>query len=324
MVSNAAGTASLSMFVVGSAGSFLTSSAVGDVGLRHTGTGNMLFGTGPATTAMAITASGNVGIGTTSPAAALDVNGALVVRGQAPTLTYLGDIDTAKWSSTLGGYNLSFGRDNGGTGYESWSANGRTFGSTVRFTNTNGLETYGETHLATNAGNVGIGTTSPSYMLHVNGSVAGVGAYNALSDIRYKKDVQSLAHSLAKILAIRGVTYKWIDEDKYGSQTQIGVIAQEIEKIVPEVVTTGSDGVKRVKYSDLIPLVIEAMQEQNVDLGLLKAENERLKADTAILKAHSVKADARADKAEAEAAQLKAALCSKFSDLPLCASNLAE
>ena len=218
----------------------------------------------------------------------------------------------------------------------------------------------------TSAGNVGIGTTSPSYMLHVNGSVAGVGAYNALSDIRYKKDVQSLAHSLAKILAIRGVTYKWIDEDKYGSQTQIGVIAQEIEKIVPEVVTTGSDGVKRVKYTDLIPLVIEAMQELNVDLGVLKAENERLKADSAILKAHSDKADAesatlkaradkadaradkadaradkadaRADKAEvdirakdaavaqlkAESANLKAALCAKFSDLPICASNLAE
>jgi hypothetical protein len=75
MVSNAAGTASLSMFVVGSAGSFLTSSAVGDVGLRHTGTGNMLFGTGPATTAMAITASGNVGIGTTAPSVPLEVNG---------------------------------------------------------------------------------------------------------------------------------------------------------------------------------------------------------------------------------------------------------
>ena len=121
-------------------------------------------------------------------------------------------------------------------------------------------------------GHVGIGTTSPSYKLHVNGSVAGVGAYNALSDIRYKKDVQSLAHSLAKILAIRGVTYKWIDEDKYGNQTQIGVIAQEIEKIVPEVVTTGGDGVKRVKYTDLIPLVIEAMQEQNMALERLMAE----------------------------------------------------
>jgi hypothetical protein len=326
---------------VGNAGGTVTNSVRmvlldnGNVGIGTTSPGSKLsvnggvaigvtYASGTTAPSNGMIVQGNVGIGTTSPAAALDVNGALVVRGQAPALTYLGDIDTAKWSSTLGGYNLSFGRDNGGTGYESWSANGRTFGSTVRFTNTNGLETYGETHLATNAGNVGIGTTSPSYMLHVNGSVAGVGAYNALSDIRYKKDVQSLAHSLAKILAIRGVTYKWIDEDKYGSQTQIGVIAQEIEKIVPEVVTTGSDGVKRVKYSDLIPLVIEAMQEQNVDLGLLKAENERLKADTAILKAHSVKADARADKAEAEAAQLKAALCSKFSDLPLCASNLAE
>jgi len=201
-------------------------------------------------------------------------------------------------------------------------------------------------------GHVGIGTTSPSYKLHVNGSVAGVGAYNALSDIRYKKDVQSLAHSLAKILAIRGVTYKWIDEDKYGSQIQIGVIAQEIEKIVPEVVTTGGDGVKRVKYTDLIPLVIEAMQEQNTalerlmaDTTQLKTENERLKADSAVLKAHSNKADARADKAETETAtlkaradkaeteirakdaavaQLKAAFCSKFSDLPICASNLAE
>ncbi|MCX6111496.1 MAG: tail fiber domain-containing protein [Proteobacteria bacterium] len=196
-----------------------------------------------------------------------------------------------------------------------------------------------------NSGSVGIGTTSPSYLLHVNGSVAGVGAYNALSDIRYKKDVQSLAHSLAKILAIRGVTYKWIDEDKYGSQTQIGVIAQEIEKIVPEVVTTGSDGVKRVKYTDLIPLVIEAMQEQNMalkrltaDTTQLKTENERLKAESATLKARADKADARADKADARVdkaeadirakdaaiAQLKAALCSKFSDFPFCASTLAE
>jgi len=168
-------------------------------------------------------------------------------------------------------------------------------------------------------------------MLHVNGSVAGVGAYNALSDIRYKKDVQSLAHSLAKILAIRGVTYKWIDEDKYGSQTQIGVIAQEIEKIVPEVVTTGSDGVKRVKYTDLIPLVIGAMQEQNMalerlmaDTTQLKTENERLKADSAVLKARADKAEADIRTKDAAITQLKAAFCSKFSDLPICASNLAE
>ena len=123
------------------------------------------------------------------------------------------------------------------------------------------------------------------------------------------------------------------------------MIAQEIEKIVPEVVTTGSDGVKRVKYTDLIPLVIEAMQEQNMalkrltaDTTQLKTENERLKAESATLKARADKADARADKADARVdkaeadirakdaaiAQLKAALCSKFSDFPFCASTLAE
>ena len=102
--------------------------------------------------------------------------------------------------------------------------------------------------------------------------------------------------------------------------------------------TTGSDGVKRVKYTDLIPLVIEAMQEQNMalkrltaDTTQLKTENERLKAESATLKARADKADARVDKAEADIrakdaaiAQLKAALCSKFSDFPFCASTLAE
>ena len=157
-------------------------------------------------------------------------------------------------------------------------------------------------------GNVGIGTTTPSYTLHVNGSVAGVGSYVALSDIRYKKNIQDLADSLAKVLAIRGVSYNWMDEKTYGSDTQFGVIAQEIEQIVPEVVTTGSDGVKRVRYSDLIPLVIEALKAEKISKD---AEIARLKAESAQLKA-------RADRAEVESAQLKAALCHKFPDLPVC------
>jgi len=293
---------------------------------------------------------GNVGIGTTSPLTLLETTGAIHAHdaSQGPDNGYNGLIRVTR--APASGQYINLTRN----GNVVWSLgtvyNSNTFAIGIGQATDSAFTA--PTLSINTAGNVGIGTTSPSYMLHVNGSVAGVGAYNALSDIRYKKDVQSLAHSLAKILAIRGVTYKWIDEDKYGSQTQIGVIAQEIEKIVPEVVTTGSDGVKRVKYTDLIPLVIEAMQELNVDLGVLKAENERLKADSAILKAKSDKADARADKAEtetatlkaradkadteirakdaavaqlkAESANLKAALCAKFSDLPICASNLAE
>jgi hypothetical protein len=164
---------------------------------------------------------------------------------------------------------------------------------------------------------VGIGTTNPGYTLHVNGSVAGNGAYIALSDIRFKKDVQDLVGSLAKVLAIRGVSYKWIDEERNGSGTQYGVIAQEIEKILPDIVVTGSDGIKRVKYDDLIPLIIEALKAEKSSKD---AEISQLKAESAQLKAESAQLKIRADHADAESARLKASLCGKFPDLPVCAN----
>ena len=71
---------------------------------------------------------------------------------------------------------------------------------------------------------------------------------------------------------------------------------------------TGSDGIKRVKYDDLIPVIIEA----------LKAEKANKDAEVAQLKAESAQLKARADQADAESAQLRAALCNKFPDLPVC------
>jgi hypothetical protein len=89
--------------------------------------------------------------------------------------------------------------------------------------------------------------------------------------------------------------YKWTDdEERFGIDLQLGVIAQELEKIVPEVVSTDADGVKRVKYTDLIPLMIEAFKAERIEKA---AEITQLKA---------------------ESTALKAALCSKFPDLPLC------
>ena len=290
---------------------------------------------------LAVTASGYVGIGTTAPAGLLDVNQKLTVLSSgnvgigttAPQMS----LQVAGGGGFTGGYTgmgntyTDRGQKGGGIelGYDqtnnighldslsedvSWRA--MNYGAVSHNFFLGGGSTASVV-INTN-GNLGIGTTSPSYMLHVNGSVAGVGAYNALSDIRYKKDVKSLAHSLAKVLAIRGVTYKWIDEDKYGSQTQIGVIAQEIEKIVPEVVTTGSDGVKRVKYTDLIPLVIEAMQEQNAELELLKADSAR--KDEAIEQLNAVTAQLRADNSQikSESAQLKSFICGQFPTAPMC------
>ena len=258
---------------------------------------------------------GNVGIGTSTP------DHILVVRDSS--ITYGASIAIDSTNVT------------GGKKWEIQSSGGDAAEGQGKLLFNNGTNNP----LTLSGGSVGIGTTSPSYLLHVNGSVAGVGAYNALSDVRYKKDIKSLAHSLAKILAIRGVSYKWINEEQYGSQTQLGVIAQEIEKIVPEVVTTGSDGVKRVKYTDLIPLVIEAMQEQNAELESLKADSiqlkaradqaetlaAQLKAESAQLKADSERKDAaisqlkaKADKAETGAAQLKKFICTQFPSAEFC------
>jgi hypothetical protein len=241
---------------------------------------------------------GNVGIGTTAPGAALDIQGATQPQ------VVVGSTGVAAGMMVFRRY--SDGSPQGVIGYASgtessnFSIHGDGGGGFIT------LYTAGSERVrVTNVGNVGIGTTSPSYTLHVNGSVAGVGSYNALSDIRYKKDIKDLAGSLVKVLAMRGVSYKWIDEDKYGSDTQFGVIAQEIERIVPEVVTTGADGVKRVKYDDLIPLIIEAMKAAQHQKD---AEITALKADAAQLRAEK----------DAEIAQLKAALCSKFPELPFC------
>ena len=270
---------------------------------------------------------GNVGIGTTAPAASLQIVGnsnplqanftslpnfptasnAYITAGLGMNLRAKGD--GTNWTQLSDGQHNSGGLigtpiGNGGMNFYT-IPNSATPTSNADLADSN-LNNYLRMTITSN-GNVGIGTTTPSYTLHVNGSVAGVGSYVALSDIRYKKNIQDLADSLAKVLAIRGVSYNWMDEKTYGSDTQFGVIAQEIEQIVPEVVTTGSDGVKRVRYSDLIPLVIEALKAEKISKD---AEIARLKAESAQLKA-------RADRAEVESAQLKAALCHKFPDLPV-------
>jgi hypothetical protein len=275
----------------------------------HTDT-DLNEGGGAGTEKLRITTTGNVGIGTVTPTQLLHLSS---VAGPSAL------IDATPGSGQAGLKMIAgSGTTNRATRID--FLNGVSSTTVPRWTilndyNQNGTNDLGIADSSSvpvftirQGGNVGIGTTAPSYTLHVNGSVAGVGSYVALSDIRYKKNIQDLADSLAKVLAIRGVSYNWMDEKTYGSDTQFGVIAQEIEQIVPEVVTTGSDGVKRVKYSDLIPLVIEALKAEKVSKD---AEIGRLKAEAAQLKA-------RADRAEVESAQLKAALCHKFPDLPVC------
>ena len=103
--------------------------------------------------------------------------------------------------------------------------------------------------------NIGIGTTNPTQKLHVQGNLLVTGAYSG-SDIDLKKNIQTITNALDKVLQLRGVEFDW----KSTNEHQIGVIAQEVENIIPEVVV-GENGDKAVAYGNLVSVLIEAIKE---------------------------------------------------------------
>ena len=132
-------------------------------------------------------------------------------------------------------------------------------------------------------GNVGIATPTPSYTLHVNGSVAGTSAYNQISDLRLKTEIQKIPNALEKILSLQGVFYNWrIDEfpDRhFSNRKEMGVIAQNVEKVFPEAITRDNKGFRSVAYSMLIAPLIESTKElylkiTNQDHRISNLENE--------------------------------------------------
>ena len=89
--------------------------------------------------------------------------------------------------------------------------------------------------------------------------------FNSTSDISLKDNIQTIVNPLDKITKLNGVTFNWKENQK----PSIGVIAQELEKVLPELVTQGD--VKSVNYNGLIGLLIEAIKEQQKQIDELKA-----------------------------------------------------
>ena len=133
-------------------------------------------------------------------------------------------------------------------------------------------------------GRLGIGTATPGFTLDVNGAIRCVGAVNTTSDQRLKHGIRPLAGALAGVLALRGVRYTFRQSEFPALQLpageHVGLLAQELEKIYPELVSTDAQGYKAVNYAQLAPVLIEAIKE-------LKAQNDaanaRADADHAVL-----------------------------------------
>lgn len=149
--------------------------------------------------------------------------------------------------------------------------------------------------VVTSGGMVGIGTMTPDEKFVVNnGTTIGrytVGGWVTTSDRRSKHDINSLENSLDKILQIRGVEYKFNNDPE--NKNQLGFIAQEVEPIFPEVVTTDKKGFKSMVYANLVAPLVEAVKSLYVQLkeniletrqnsraiASLQEENEKLKIE---------------------------------------------
>ena len=92
----------------------------------------------------------------------------------------------------------------------------------------------------------------------------------ALSDSQYKDNIKTIENPIDKILKINGVNFNWKDNQNIYSGEDVGVIAQEIKEVLPEVVEESKLGLK-VKYEKITPLLIEAIKAQQSEIEQLKS-----------------------------------------------------
>ena len=97
------------------------------------------------------------------------------------------------------------------------------------------------------------------------------------SDRKLKTNIITIDNSLEKVNKMRGVYFDWKDKEKYNNRKQIGFIAQEVEEVVPELVSNGDPGTKAVNYAQTVALLLEAVKEQNKIIEELRKDVEELK-----------------------------------------------
>ncbi len=244
-----------------------------------------------------------------------------VLSLSAPNLT--GNENTAigfgsLWLATSGsnnvglgsttGYYLTSGSNNTFLGYmagmpqgDGAISNASAIGANATVAQSNAMVLGGT---GANAVNVGIGTTAPDTTLQVFGDIkvgtagtngclknygGNVIAGTCSSDLRLKKDVQPFGSVLGKVAQLRPVHFTWRADEfpdrHFGNSVNSGLIAQDVEKLFPELVTTDHQGFKMVNYSELPYLTLAAVKELKAEDDELRAESQRLRADNAALKA---------------------------------------
>ncbi len=212
--------------------------------INATGSSSVIkFTTNGFTERMRISAGGNIGIGTTSPSAALEVYN---TSGNTLTLSKSSNYPALVFK---------------GASYSNIIESGDAY---MLFYHNNA-----ERMRITAGGNILMGTsTDNGERLYVSGAIRATGTITANSDISLKKNLAKIENALEKVEQINGYTYEFKEDD---SKRHAGVIAQEIQGVLPEIVNKGNDGILGVEYGNISALLIEAIKEQQAQINELKA-----------------------------------------------------
>lgn len=203
--------------------------------------------------------NGKLGIGTNDPSETLDIEESIQVFNT-------NDQAMIKINGGVDEYNqLMFYENN-------------TFKARIGYSPENCLFLYEDGYVVVRDGEMGIADMSPNRALDIGNPGDGTSAianyWYTYSDITWKRDITNISNPIEKLKKINGSYYFWKEgEDK---SRQIGVIAQEIEEVLPEIVSTDEDGYMAVDYSKLTPLLIEAIKEQQNHIERLEKRIEEL------------------------------------------------
>ena len=139
------------------------------------------------------------------------------------------------------------------------------------YLNTNGVNRMFITH----DGFVGVGHSNPGVALHVNGHIYGTGDIVSFSDLRKKTNLEKITRALDKVGELNGYTFNKIGQ--VGDKRYCGLIAQEVEAVIPELVYTVNEE-KSVAYGNSVALLVEAVKELTVRLKLLESRLDNVDA----------------------------------------------
>ena len=140
---------------------------------------------------------------------------------------------------------------------------GLAFNSTVNTIHPNNQGT-----LAGSDGQVDLGYTNVRFKDGYFSGTVNAANFNTTSDATLKTNVETLSGSLDAVKSLRGVSFDWLEN----GGSEIGVIAQEVEAVLPDVVSTNDEGIKSVKYGNMVAVLIEAIKEQQAQIDELKAK----------------------------------------------------